>query len=130
MCRALQLPAVLIIGNSVGGYAAARFASRHQGACVAIVLVNPGGFTPHNVLTRIFCRLQGSELVSRCAGRRMAGHYLHRRTPTVDSMLQRAAEVSGNPSRIRAHAAVWRSFAHPDHDLRAVATAICAPTYV
>ena len=130
LSRPLQLPSVLIVGNSVGGYAAARFASRHQGSCAAIVLVNTGGFTPHNAFTRAFCRLQGSELVSRCAGRRMAGHYLHRRTPTVESMLQRAAEVSSNPSRLRAHAAVWRSFIHPDHDLRAIATAIRTPTYV
>jgi hypothetical protein len=78
MSRALQLPAVPIICNSLGGYPAARFTSRHHGVCVAIVFDSPGGFTPHkNVLTRAFCCLQGSELVSRCAGQRMNVQYLH-----------------------------------------------------
>jgi pimeloyl-ACP methyl ester carboxylesterase len=50
----------LIIGNSLGGNVAARLAIESRAKVRGLVLVSPGGFTPHNPITRAFCRLQGS----------------------------------------------------------------------
>ena len=68
---ALALPPALIIGNSLGGNVAARLAIESRAKVRGLVLVSPGGFTPHNPITRAFCRLQGSRFAlpaARCGG--------------------------------------------------------------
>lgn len=121
------VPAILI-GNSVGGFSAARLALTHPALVRALVLVDSGGFTAHNVLSRLFCRVKGTELVSRLVAERFPRFYLRRRTPTVEAMLARARTHARNPAGIAIDAAIWRSFATPEHDLRAQAAAIRVPT--
>src|SRR5688572_25146781 len=57
----LALGPAVVIGNSVGGYAAVRLALDVPDAVCALALISPGGFTPHNAFTRSFCRLKGTE---------------------------------------------------------------------
>src|SRR4051794_32376514 len=56
---ALELERVALIGNSVGGYAAARFAVRRPGRCTALVLVQTGGFNAPTLRVRLACSLFG-----------------------------------------------------------------------
>jgi pimeloyl-ACP methyl ester carboxylesterase len=123
---ALQLPPAIVVGNSVGGYAAARLAAESPQAVRALVLVAPGGFTAHNAFTRAFCRLQGSR--GAIPPRRLAALYLKRRTATVEAMLARAAGEQSDPQRRALNRALWRSFLSPEGDLRGLATQIRAPT--
>jgi len=124
--QALSLPSALLIGNSLGGNAAARLAIESPNSVRGLVLVSPGGFTPHSLVSRAFCRFQGSRLA--LSPRFLAGLYLKRRTPTVNSMLERAATSQATAGRVALNRAVWRSFIEPEHDLRKVAGAIEAPT--
>lgn len=124
--KALASPPALFIGNSVGGNAAARFAIASPELVRGLVLVSPGGFTPHNFMTRAFCRLQASWFAF--SPRFFAGRYLKGRTPTVKAMLERAATSQATAARLAINRAVWRSFIEPDHDLRQRASAIKAPT--
>ncbi len=117
-----------IIGNSVGGYAACRLAIRRPERVGGLVLVNTGGFTSHTVLSRIFCRLQGSFWFNQITGRRLAGHYLRARNPVVERLLSRAKARQGDRPAGQVSAAVWRSFLATEHDLRIKAAAIIAPT--
>lgn len=123
---ALELPPAYFIGNSVGGNAAARLAVESPEQVRGLVLVAPGGFTPHNMLSRAFCRLMGSRYA--LSPRRWAGLYLRRRTPTVLAMLQRAAGPQSEPRRLTLNRALWRSFGTPDNDLRPIAGRIATPT--
>lgn len=123
---ALALPPAFFIGNSVGGNAAARLAIESPHLVRGLVLVAPGGYTPHSLLTRSFCRLQGSGLS--LSPRRFAGLYLKHRTPTANAMLQRAATLQSTPERVALNRAMWRSFARPENDLRQASTHIKAPT--
>ncbi|MFM7784207.1 MAG: alpha/beta fold hydrolase, partial [Gammaproteobacteria bacterium] len=86
---ALSLPAALFIGNSVGANVAARLAIESPGSVLGLVLVTPGGFTPHNAFTRAFCRLQGSRFA--LPPRLLATLYLRHRNATVAGMLARAS---------------------------------------
>lgn len=124
--QALQLAPAFFLGNSLGGNAAARLAVEHPQAVRGLVLVSPGGFTPHNVLTRSFCRWMGSRWG--LSPRRWAGLYLRRRTPVTRAMLERASGEQAEPARLQLNRAVWRSFASPEHDLRVRARRIQAPT--
>jgi pimeloyl-ACP methyl ester carboxylesterase len=91
-----------------------------------LVLVSPGGFTPHNPMTRAFCRLQGSRFA--LPPRAFAGWYLKRRTPTVRAMLERAAASQATAPSRAINRSVWRGFIEPEHDLRQRASLIAAPT--
>ena len=123
--QALDLPPVRLIGNSVGGNAAARLAAATPDRVRALVLVAPGGFTPHTVITRAFCRLMGSRWA--LPPRRWAGIYLRKRTPTVAAMLARAAGAQSEPARRVLNRALWRSFGTAVNDLRPLVAAIRAP---
>lgn len=123
---ALELPPALLVGNSVGGNVAARLAIESPERVRGLVLVSPGGFTAHNMVTRTFCRLMGSRFA--LPPRRWAQLYLHRRTPATMVMLQRAAGLQSAPAALALNRAVWRSFADPAHDLREAAKRIRAPT--
>lgn len=122
---ALALPPVALIGNSVGGNAAVRLAAEAPGQVRALVLVAPGGFTPHNAVTRAFCRLMGSRWA--LPPRLWASLYLRRRTPTTAAMLARAAGSQSEPQRRALNRALWRSFGSDANDLRPLAPAIRAP---
>lgn len=124
--EALALPPLHLIGNSLGGNAAARLALEAPDLVKRLVLVSPGGFTAHNLVTRAFCKLQGSR--ASLPPRLWAAMYLRRRTATTRAMLARAATDQSASFRLAVNRAVWRSFADPSHDLRGRAGRIQAPT--
>ena len=122
-------PAILF-GNSVGGFSAARLALTHPALVRALVLVDSGGFTAHNAASRLFCRVKGTELVSRLVAERFPRFYLRRRTPTIEAMLARSRAHARDAAGIAIDAAIWRSFTAPEHDLRGEAAAIRVPTLI
>lgn len=122
---ALALPPAFLIGNSVGGQVAARLAIESPQLVRGLVLVAPGGFTPHNVLTRAFCGVQGSRFS--LSPHRFASLYLKHRTSTTAAMLQRAKTFQATPARLALNRALWRSFAGPESDLRAAASNLRVP---
>jgi pimeloyl-ACP methyl ester carboxylesterase len=123
---ALALPKAFFIGNSLGGNAAARLAIESPDLVRGLVLASPGGFTPHNFITRLFCKFQGSRFA--LSPHRWASFYLKRRTPVTKAMLERASTVQATKPRLALSRALWRSFAGSEHDLRQSASAIKAPT--
>lgn len=122
---ALDIAQAAFIGNSVGGYAAARLAIEQPQRVSRLVLVSPGGFTPHNFFTRAFCRLQGSALA--IPPGLLARLYLRRHSPVADAMRARAAAEQSRPPASLQVRAIWRSFITPEHDLRPVAHTIVCP---
>ncbi len=128
MVAGLGAAPAILIGNSVGGFSAARLSLTHPALVRALVLVDSGGFSAHNAVSRLFCRVKGTELVSRLVAERFPRFYLRRRTPTVEAMLARSRAHARNPTAIAIDAAIWRSFTTPEHDLRSQAAAIRVPT--
>jgi pimeloyl-ACP methyl ester carboxylesterase len=133
MLDGLGLDRVALIGNSVGGFAAARLAITAPHRVTALVLVNSGGFNRRDAFVRAFVRVKGTETVTSALGRLLPRLYLRRRTPAVREILarddarRRAARRGGNDA-IAVEAAIWRSFADPRHDLRHAGGLITAPT--
>lgn len=126
----LDLRNLRIIGNSVGGFAAARLAIRQPERVKTLVLVSPGGFTTHNFFTRDFCRFKGREYVTRGLNGLLARLYLRVKTPVTLAMRERARREQRSPPAVAVNAALWRSFVSADHDLRDSAPGIRARTLV
>ncbi|MGD3112371.1 alpha/beta fold hydrolase [Streptomyces sp. YGL11-2] len=110
---------VCVLGNSVGGYAAARLAQRRADAVNGVILVDPAGFTPQNAATRFFCRqVMGRQFFARLLVAPLARAYLGGlRTPSARATHARARRLRHEPQRLAVHCALWRSFADPRCDL-------------
>lgn len=123
--QALALTDLVVVGNSLGGNAAVRLAAACPERVKGLVLVAPGGFTPHNVITRLFCRWQGSPLA--LSPYRFARLYLKRDTPLTREMLERARGEQAKAGQIAMNRSLWRSFGSTENDLRTLAANVKAP---
>lgn len=126
---ALNLPPAAIVGNSVGGFAAARLAITHPELVSRLVLVNSGGFLS-SPLTNLYCRAIGIPAVMRRILPRFIRSYM-KATGDVDHAVEdRAVARARTREGADLEAALWRSFATPEYDLRPTAGSITAPTLI
>jgi pimeloyl-ACP methyl ester carboxylesterase len=126
----LGLSRAVLIGNSVGGFAAARLAINRPESVAGLILVNTGGFVPLNRLSRTFCRVLGTPAVFRRAVPLFVRGYMKARTDTDREISARAIATAKTAEGIRTGAALWRSFATPEHDLRGRAAELTVPTLI
>ncbi|MFT4088556.1 MAG: alpha/beta hydrolase [Gordonia sp. (in: high G+C Gram-positive bacteria)] len=127
---ALDVGPAVFVGNSVGGYAAARLAIEHPGLVQGLVLVNTGGFSPQNAQSAVFCRTLGTKLVARAVARAVVSAYLRPRSESDRALGERVVGRIRTADGTPTFTSLWRSFNAPSHDLRARASAITAPTLV
>jgi pimeloyl-ACP methyl ester carboxylesterase len=126
----LDLGTAVIIGNSVGGFAAARLAIRRPDRVAGMVLVNTGGFAPQNVATRTLCRLLGTPAVARRIAPLFIRGYMRSMSDNDRAVAGRAKARVGTDAGLETFTSMWRSFNDPAHDLRESARDITAPTLV
>jgi pimeloyl-ACP methyl ester carboxylesterase len=126
----LGLTRSALIGNSVGGFAAARLAINRPELVSGLVLVNSGGFVPWNPLSRMSCRVLGRPAVFRRVAPLFVRGYMKARTDSDREIAARAIAAARTAEGIRTGTGLWRSFATPEHDLRARAAALTAPTLI
>lgn len=127
---ALALGPAVLLGNSVGGFAAIRTAAARPDLVRALVLVDPGGFTMRWPGTIWACRAIGSRRLAPAMMRALPRLYLRRDSETVRSIRASAVAMSHEHERVAAFASIWRSFAEPSHDARNAAARVTAPTLV
>jgi pimeloyl-ACP methyl ester carboxylesterase len=119
----LGLSRAVLIGNSVGGFAAARLAITRPESVAGLVLVNTGGFVPLNPLSRTFCRVLGTPAVFRRTAPLFVRGYMKASTDSDREIVERAIARARTDDGVRTATALWRSFAPPEHDLRGRAAA-------
>ena len=127
--RAMELPPAVLIGNSVGGFAAARLAITHPDRVAGLVLVDSGGFAT-NPLIRGFCRLVGTPAFARVALPRSIYSYMKAKTQSDREITARAIARAKTTEGRATFGALWRSFAAEEYDLRARAGELTAPTLI
>lgn len=114
----------IVIGHSVGGFAAARLAARAPGRVRALVLVNAGGFIRLGRFERLFCAVRGIAWLTRATEARFARFHTRRLTVEAAAMIARVDEARRRPGFAEVVAAVWRSFARPESRVDGEAGAI------
>jgi pimeloyl-ACP methyl ester carboxylesterase len=120
----LDLPPAVFIGNSVGGYAAARLAIRQPDQVAGLVLVNTAGFSK---ASRLLCRLLGVPAVSRAVLPRLVPRYMKPDSARLADITARVQARARSREGAAVAAALWRSFAAPGYDLRADGPRLRAP---
>jgi pimeloyl-ACP methyl ester carboxylesterase len=126
----LGLSRAVLIGNSVGGFAAARLAINRPERVAGLVLVNAGGFVRWNPLSRGGCRVLGTPAVFRRAAPLFVRGYMKAKTDNDRRIVERATALAKTPEGVRVATGLWRSFATPEHDLRGRAGELSAPTLI
>lgn len=131
---ALGLREVVLLGNSIGGAAAIRFAALRPELVAALVLVNSGGLGAVDAFVRAATRAMAAFFD---AGAREARWYprafdlyyrlVLREMPARE---QRARIVAAHAEVAQVLADAWRSFGRPDADLRDVAAQLRCPVFV
>jgi pimeloyl-ACP methyl ester carboxylesterase len=118
----------VVVGNSVGGFSAARLAIRRPELVRGLVIVDGGGFAGRPPHVRAFCALMAQPWFLKRVYPAFSARYMHSRTAAD----RRARDVGVATTRrdpgLAAVSQLWRSFASPEHDLRVGAPTIAAPT--
>jgi pimeloyl-ACP methyl ester carboxylesterase len=118
----------VVMGNSVGGFAAARLAVRRPELVRGLVLVDAGGFQARTPPVRLFCALMARPRVLRAFYPTFSSLYMRARTEADERARATAIATTRDPDGLQAVAGIWRSFVSPEHDLRDAAGTIAAPT--
>src|ERR1700761_879698 len=105
----LGVSRAVLIGNSVGGFAAARLAINRPEAVAGLVLVNAGGFVPWNPVARGFCRVLGTPAVFRRAAPLFVRGYMKAQSDSDRRIVERATGVAKTPEGLRVGTGLWRS---------------------
>ena len=125
----LDLPPAAFIGNSVGGFAAARLAITEPQRVSRLVLVNSGGFIA-GPISNLYCRTLGTPAVMKRILPRFVSSYMKATSENDYAVQERTLARAKTPDGVGLTAALWRSFASPDYDLRRHAARITAPCLI
>jgi pimeloyl-ACP methyl ester carboxylesterase len=118
----------LVLGNSVGGFAAARLAIRRPELVKGLVIVDGGGFAGRPPHVRAFCSLMSRPWFLQRIYPSFSARYMRVRTDADRRARDTGVATTREDPGLRAVSELWRSFAMPEHDLRGEAHSIIAPT--
>ncbi len=128
LVAALAPAGAVVVGSSVGGFAAARMAIRRGDLVRGLVVVDGGGWIGRPLHVRAFCRLMAQPRFLRAIYPAFSARYMHARTDADRRARATAIATTRSDPGLGAVAELWRSFASPEHDLRGQVSQINAPT--
>lgn len=120
----------IVVGNSVGGFAAARLAIRRPELVRGLVLVDSGGFLGRPLQVRAFCALMARPRFLRAIYPWFANRYMRPHSDADRRVRDVGIATTRADPGLRAVSELWGSFPSPEHDLRTAATSVNAPTLV
>jgi pimeloyl-ACP methyl ester carboxylesterase len=121
---------VAVLGNSVGGFAAARLAIRRPDQVGALVLVDSAGFVPPTPVTRLISATMGRPRFLRGIYPRFARSYMRAETEFATAVAETAVANTRRAGTTEVISKLWASFSSPAADLRGQEQRITTPTLV
>jgi len=120
----------VVVGNSVGGFAAARLAIRRPELVRGLALVDSGGFLGSPPQVRAFCALMARPRFLRAIYPWFANRYMRPHSDEDRRVRDLGIATTREDPGLRAVSELWGSFTSPEHDLRPEAPSISAPTLI
>jgi pimeloyl-ACP methyl ester carboxylesterase len=117
----------VLVGNSVGGFAAARLAVTRPDLARGLIVLDGGGFSGFGPHVRMFCGLMGQPWFLRAFYPAFTGLALRSRSPAARRARGQARRMVSSSDGLRTLSSLWRSFAQAGHDLRGEAGGITSP---
>lgn len=127
----LGIERAILIGNSIGGAAALRFAHSHPERVKALVACNPGGLAPANAITKLFCSMMAG--VARLGQRRsllfkpIFGLFCQALLRGPSAAQQRNRIIAAGYDNARVMEQAWISFMQDSGDIRWMLPRIACP---
>ena len=130
---AIGVERATLVGNSIGGGAAIRFAAEFPGRVRALVLENPAGLEPNDIISQT--AIAGMVRLFRAGAENAIWFgaafdaYYRAILPSAPAHEQRARIVAAGSQRENAAliARAWESFSDPSQDLRGLGATISKP---
>jgi pimeloyl-ACP methyl ester carboxylesterase len=120
----------VVLGNSVGGFAATRLAITNPELVHGLVIVDGGGFLGRPLSVRVFCWAMRHPGFLRRIYPSFSKRYMRCRTDADRRSMAIGIETTRADPGLRTVAQLWGTFSSPDHDLRETAPSISAPTLI
>jgi pimeloyl-ACP methyl ester carboxylesterase len=134
LVRALELKQVVLLGNSIGGAVAVRFAALHPELVRGVILCNPGGMDPGGLIARLFIGHLVSKFHDGAEGHASFmpwfDEYYRSILVTDASVARRKLIVEAGYESAAILEQAWHSFAQPEADQRALAATLKMPVLV
>ncbi len=134
LVRALELTHMVLLGNSIGGAVAVRFAALHPELVRGVILCNPGGLDPGGLIARLFIGHLVSKFHDGAEGhasfKPWFDEYSRSILVTDASAARRALIVEAGYESAPVLEQAWQSFARPEADQRALAASLKMPVLV
>lgn len=132
MKTSLGISSAYILGCSIGGTAAIRFAAEHPDRVRGLILCNPGGLQPVNFVARFVCRRMAAFFARGVGGDpRFASQfrrYYERDVLSAPEAAWRREEIIASAGQIAPLLAqAWAGFARKESDLRHLGPTILCP---
>jgi 4,5:9,10-diseco-3-hydroxy-5,9,17-trioxoandrosta-1(10),2-diene-4-oate hydrolase len=131
---ALGLDPLVLLGSSIGGAAALRFAAARPAALRGLVLVDSAGLDRVDRLARLVTRAMSAFFAAGARGARWFPRafavYYSLVLPLAPARAQRARIVAAARESAPILAQAWRSFGEPGADLRELAAGLGCPVLV
>src|SRR5260370_5885959 len=124
----LDLAPAVLIGNSVGGFAAARLALDQPDRVAGLIRVNTAGCPVQPAASRLGARGLGHPWVSRRLLPRLVPRYMKARNQHDRAIAERVRARARTEDGAPVAACLWRSFGTRAFDLRANGPRLTAPT--
>ncbi|GIH19216.1 alpha/beta fold hydrolase [Rugosimonospora africana] len=128
LLESLTPDGAVLAGNSVGGNVAARLAIRRPDLVKGLMIIDGGGFEGSRLPGRVFCALMSHPWFVRRIYPLFSRAYTRPRTAADHRARADAIAITRTTPGLAAVTDIWRSFNLPEHDLRAQAGKITAPT--
>jgi 4,5:9,10-diseco-3-hydroxy-5,9,17-trioxoandrosta-1(10),2-diene-4-oate hydrolase len=130
----LGLDAVTLVGNSIGGAAAIRFAAARPERVRALVVCNPGGLARTGLVKRLFTRTLSRIFAAGARGARWYPWFFRAYTRRVlaapPAAEQRDRVIAAGREMAPLLAAGWHSFGEPGDDVRPLLARVACPVLV
>lgn len=129
----LGLARAVLLGNSIGGAVAIRYAQARPERVAGLALVSPSGFTPPGVPRTLACRLLGTPAILARVEPAFVSLYLGPANPATRAVVAAHRARRAAPeyrASIAAYAALWRSVDAPEADLANEAKTVRARSIV